>query len=355
MSSKNVLNDFDGLLNWDNLQDWIAANDLPGSGPVTAVSPITGGSQNALFMMTRGNERLVLRRPPKHLRPNSNETMRREARVLTALKGSSVPHAAAYGACDDESVIGATFYVMAPLEGYSPMRALPKDYANNAQWRREMGAEMMRASAELSKVDYIAAGLSDFGKVENWHGRQVDRWRSQLEGYRGMENYPGHALPHVDETGQWLNDNLPSDGRIGIIHGDFQYPNVMYFDDRPKISGLIDWELSTLGDPLIDLGWMLSSWSGEGDPAGKEPVVTPWDNFMTRADLIALYGELTGRDMTVMPWFATLACYKLACILEGTYARACAGKAPKETGDFLHNYALWLMARAQQVIGTGKV
>ena len=355
MTNKSELSDFNGLLNWDNLQDWIAANDLPGSGPVTAVSTITGGSQNALFMLTRGSERLVLRRPPKHLRPNNNETMRREARVLTALKGSAVPHAAVYGACDDESVIGATFYVMAPLEGYSPMRALPDAYVNNAEWRREMGAEMMHASAELSKVDYVAAGLSDFGKIENWHGRQVDRWRSQLEGYRGMENYPGHALPNVDETGQWLNDNLPSDGRIGIIHGDFQYPNVMYFNDRPKIAGRIDWELSTLGDPLIDLGWMLSSWSGQGDPAGKEPVVTPWDNFMTRSELIALYGELTGRDMAAMPWFATLACYKLACILEGTYARACAGKAPKETGDFLHNYALWLMARAQQIIGTGKV
>lgn len=350
-----MLDDFGGLLNWDNLQSWIAANDLPGSGPIDGVTQILGGSQNALFMLSRGSERLVLRRPPKHLRPNNNETMRREARVLTALAGSAVPHAAVYGSCDDESVIGATFYVMAPLAGFSPMRALPPAYAANAEWRREMGAEMIRASAALSQVDHMAAGLADFGKAENWHGRQVDRWRSQLEGYREMENYPGHALPHVDETGRWLNDNLPTGGRIGIIHGDFQYPNVMYFDDRPKISGLIDWELSTLGDPLIDLGWMCTSWSGEGDPEGKDKVVTPWDNFMTRAELISLYGELTGRDMGEMPWFAVLACYKLACILEGSYARACAGKAPKEIGDHLHAYALWLMARAQQIIAKGEV
>lgn len=350
-----MLDDFDGLLVWDSLQAWIAANDLPGSGPIDGVSQILGGSQNALFMLTRGNERLVLRRPPKHPRPNNNETMRREARVLSAIAGTDVPHAAIYGACDDENVIGATFYIMAPLDGFAPHHALPDVYANNAEWRREMGADMVRASAALSKVDHVDAGLADFGKVENWHGRQVDRWRSQLEGYRDMENYPGHALPHVDNTGRWLNDNLPADGRIGIIHGDFQYPNVMYFDDRPVISGLIDWELSSLGDPLLDLGWMCTSWSDENDPPGKAPVVTPWDSFMTRGELISLYGDLTGRDMGSMPWFATLACYKLACILEGSYARACAGKAPMEIGEFLHQYALWLMERAQQIIGTGRV
>ncbi len=350
-----MLDSFGGLLNWDNLQDWIAAHDLPGSGPVDSVVPILGGSQNALFMLTRGGERLVLRRPPLHLRPNNNETMRREARLLAGLAGSDVPHARLYAACDDESVIGATFYIMAPLEGFSPHGALPGTYATDVSWRREMGAAMIAASAALSKVDHVAVGLGDFGKADNWHGRQVDRWRGQLDSYREMENYPGQSLPDVDATGQWLNDNLPTDGRIGLIHGDFQYPNVMYFNDKPQISGLIDWELSTLGDPLLDIGWMLSSWSGEGDPPGKDPVVTPWDGLLTRGELVALYGELTGRDMASMPWFAVLGCYKLACILEGSYARALSGKMDRGIGESLHKYALWLMARAQQIIGTGRV
>lgn len=350
-----MLDTFGGLLNWDNLQDWVAANDLPGSGPIDSATPLAGGSQNALFMLTRGSERLVLRRPPKHPRPNNNETMRREARLLSCIAGSDVPHAALYAMCDDESVLGATFYVMAPLEGFSPRGPLPGQYATDASWRREMGADMIRAGAALTTVDYVGRGLADFGKAENWHGRQVDRWRSQLEGYRQMENYPGQSLPFVDETGQWLNDNLPGDGQIRLIHGDFQYPNVMYFDDKPKISGLIDWELASLGDPLLDLGWMLSSWSDENDPEGKSPVVTPWDGFLSRSELVTLYGEVTGRDMSSVVWFATLACYKLACILEGTYARACAGKVPMETGKMLHTYALWLMARAQQIIGKGHV
>src|SRR5262249_2215979 len=153
---------------------------------------------------------------------------------------------------------------MAPLEGFSPSKALPGRYATDAGWRREMGAAMVRAAAALADVDYAGRGLADFGKADNWHGRQVSRWRTQLESYRDMENYPGHALPHVDATGVWLDANIPADRRIGLIHGDFQYPNVMYHLDQPTISGLIDWELSTLGDPLLDLGWMLSSWSEDG-------------------------------------------------------------------------------------------
>lgn len=351
----SMLDDFDGLLRWPALDEWIAAHDVPGTGPVTAIRKLTGGSQNNLFVLTRDGGTSVLRRPPKHLRANSNTTMTREARVLGAIKGSGVPHAELYGACDDESVIGACFYVMAPLEGFSPHGPLPGRYANEASWRRALGEEFVRAGATLGQIDYKAAGLEGFGKVENWHGRQVDRWRSQLEGYRELPGYDGHDLPGVDAIGTWLSDNVPDNQRIGIIHGDFQYPNVMFHEDRPAISGLIDWELSTLGDPLIDLGWMLSSWWEEGDPEGKEPVVSPWDSFLTRRELVKLYGELSGRDMGAMPWFLVLACYKLACILEGSYARAKAGQASVDIGNRLHAYALWLLAKAQQVIAKGAI
>ncbi|HET9628374.1 MAG TPA: phosphotransferase family protein [Novosphingobium sp.] len=349
-----ALDSFGGLLNPDKLQAWVETQDLPGKGPITEARQLTGGSQNALFMLTRSDgEQMVLRRPPLHPRPNGNDIMTREARVLKGLAGTDVPHAQLYALCDDLDVLGVNFYLMAPLDGFSPLGELPGQYATDAVWRWEMGADMIRAGAALSKVDYVARGLADYGKPDDWHGRQVARWRSQLEGYHELENYPGHSLPRVDETGQWLNDHIPSDQRIAIIHGDFQYPNVMYFHDRPRLAGLIDWELSSLGDPLLDLGWMLSGWLGAGDPEGRPPSVTPWDGFMTRAELVSLYGELTGRDMSIMPWFATLACYKLACLLEGTYARACAGKVPMAVGETLHTYALWLMKRAEQIIAHG--
>ncbi|MES2025620.1 MAG: phosphotransferase family protein [Pseudomonadota bacterium] len=345
------LSDFDGLLNWASLQDWVATQSLPGTGPITAVNKLSGGSQNNIFLLSRKDASFVLRRPPKHLRANSNETMLREARVLAALKGSAVPHPEFHAVCADESVIGSAFYVMEALDGFMPIGALPGKYAIDPQWRRAMGPEMVKAAAALAAVDYQAVGLADFGKPDNWLERQVSRWRTQLDGYREMPNYPGSSLPHIDEVGDWLERNRPAKAHIGIIHGDLQFANVMFRKDEPRMAGLIDWELSTLGDPLLDLGWILTSWAEPGDPdMGRKPAVEPWDGFVSRADLIKQYGEISGRDMSDMPWFFVLACFKLTCLLEGTYARACAGKASMEMGNFLHNYALWLMAKARQLI-----
>jgi aminoglycoside phosphotransferase (APT) family kinase protein len=343
-----ALNDYDGLLNWNNLQAWIETQDIPGTGPVTEVVKLTGGSQNNLFVLTRGKEKVVLRRPPKHLRANSNDTMVREARVLKALAGSAVPRPEFYAVCADPAVIGSCFYIMAPLEGFSPGRQLEGRYATEPSWRRAMGEEMVKATAALAGVDYKKVGLEGFGKADDWHNRQVARWRSQLEGYRELQGYEGSSLPHVDEVGEWLSAHVPKDGQIGILHGDHQFPNIMFSYQAPKVSGLIDWELSTLGDPLLDLGWVLTSWYEPGDP--KEPNVQPWDNFISRNDLIRLYGEHTGRDMSNVGWFFVLACYKLGCILEGSYARSKAGLAPVEIGERLHEYALYLFTKAKALI-----
>lgn len=345
------LSDFDGLLDWPKLQAWIEDSALPGQGPVTAAQRLSGGSQNNLFLLTRGTAKCVLRRPPAHLREHSNATILREARVLKALADSAVPHPRLFDACDDPGVIGACFLVMAPLQGFSPLGQLPGRYADDVTWRAAMGPEFVRAAAALAQVDYQAVGLADFGKPDNWHTRQVERWRSQLEGYQSLPGYAGSSLEHVESTARWLQDNLPSDGRIGIIHGDLQWPNAMFAYDQARIVGLIDWELSTLGDPLLDLAWILSSWREPGDPqvGAASPVVQPWEGFGSRAQMIRLYGELTGRDMSSMPWFFVLACFKLACILEGTYARSKSGKASTQMGDFLHQYAIWLMAKARQL------
>jgi aminoglycoside phosphotransferase (APT) family kinase protein len=344
-----TLDDFGGLIDWPKLNAWIASQDLPGSGPVTDARKLAGGLQNNVFLIERGHDALVLRRPSKHLRPGSNETMLREARVLKALAGSTVPHPRFYAVCDDPAVIGACFYLMEPLEGFAPSQQLPGQYASDPAWREAMGAELVGAAAALGGVDYQAVGLGDLGKPQGWHERQVERWRSQLEGYRSMPNYEG-ALPHVDEVGRWLTDTLPRDRRIGIVHGDFQFANVMFSHRAPRISGVVDWELTSLGDPLLDLGWILTSWWEEGDPQGKKPLVQPWQDFRSRADLITRYGEISGRDMSAAPWFFTLGCYKLACLLEGTYARSLQGQLPANVGQSVHAYALWLMSKARQLI-----
>ncbi|MET0240724.1 MAG: phosphotransferase family protein [Sphingobium sp.] len=344
-----ALDSFEGLLNWPNLNDWIMASAAPGTGPVTAVSRLAGGLSSAVFLVERGDDRFVLRRPSKRITPRSNATMLREARILRALEGSAVPHPACYDVCDDESVTGASFYLMAPLEGMAKSGELEGQYATDPAWRRAMGEELVRSAAALGGLDYAAIGLADLGKPENWHQRQVERWRSQLEGYAATPGYNPADLPHFESVGRWLSDNIPENQRIGIVHGDYQFPNVMFSLKAPVISGVLDWELASLGDPLLDLGWVLSSWWEEGDPEGKEPMVRPWDGFLSRAELIDLYGALSGRDMACIPWYSTLACYKLACLLEGTTAAWKAGKVPEKVGQSVHGYATWLMNKARSI------
>ncbi len=344
------LDDFDGLLRWDDLQQWIVAESaIPGRGPVTSVRRLTGGSQNNVFWCARDGGEFVLRRPPKHLRANSDETMRREARVLAALGGSAVPHPTLYAVCDDTAVIGTCFYVMAAIDGYSPLIGAQGRYATDPAWQRAVALDLVDAAAALGAVDIHTVGLGDFGKLDGWVQRQVPRWRSQLDGYASFDGWDPKGVPGIDSVADWLTERHPRDHRMGLIHGDLHWANVMLAPDAPRVAAIIDWELSTLGDPLLDLGWILQSWSEPDDPPGHGGgFVQP--GFPTRPELVARYAAKSGRDMADIDWYAVLACYKLGVILEGTHARACAGKAPKEIGDMLHGYTLWLIAYAHQII-----
>jgi aminoglycoside phosphotransferase (APT) family kinase protein len=344
------LDDFEGLLDWSNLQEWVTGSTLPGSGPVTEVEKLTGGSQNNIFLLTRGSESMVLRRPPARLRPNSNDTMLREARVLAALEGSGVPAPAVFDSCADESVIGVCFYVMEAIDGFTPMGELPGAYATDANWRRSLGESMLDGAAALARVDPDEVGLGDFGKADNWIERQVGRWRSQLDGYSEMEGYTKPDLPGVDRVGDWLGANQPRDFRAGIIHGDYQHANVMARHDAPELAAIVDWELSSIGDPRLDLGWLLTAFYEDGDPEGRSSYCQPGDGFPTRSELIARYHDQTGISVDEIDWWFTLACYKLGILLEGTNARAAAGKVPQALGDALHRVAIWLFAKANQLI-----
>lgn len=340
----------DGLIDIGRLNEWMTTQELPGDGPITGAVKLQGGSQNNIFLLRRGAAEMVLRRPPRHLRDNSNATMLREARVLGALATSDVPHPALYGACADLDIIGTTFYLMAPIDGFTPTGALPGTYAQDPQWRRAIAQEMVAGAAKLSNVDYLAVGLGDFGKPDNWLERQVGRWRSQLEGYLQLEGYDQVGIPNVESVGKWLEDNRPGECRMGIVHGDFQFANVMFAKDHPQLAAVVDWELCSLGDPLLDMAWMLTAFVEPGDPPGREPSFQPPDGLPTRKELVGLYGELTGRDMSVFPWYFVLACYKLGIILEGSYARAAAGLAENEMGNRLHSVAVWLLEEAAHTI-----
>lgn len=334
------------------LAGWMDGQGLAGEA-IRDAQLLAGGTQNILLRFDRGGRSFVLRRPPLHLRKNSNETMRREARVLAALRDTDVPHPRLIAACGETDVLGAAFYLMEPIEGFNPTQGLPDYHRSDPAIRRAMGFSLVDSIAALGRVDYPAVGLEGFGRPEGYLERQVARWRSQLEGYSELEGYPGPEIPGLDDVARWLEDNRPADFRPGILHGDYHLANVMYRYDAPDLAAIVDWELSTIGDPLLDLGWLLATWP-EVDvtsPAAVGGGIQPWDGFPKAEELVARYAEGTTRDLSRVPWYEVLACYKLGIILEGTHARACAGKAPKATGDVLHATTVGLFQRAGKRIG----
>jgi aminoglycoside phosphotransferase (APT) family kinase protein len=327
------------------LSVWMDRNRL-GEGPIVDPELIAGGTQNILLRFVRAGRSYVLRRPPVHKRANSDETMRREARVLAALVGSDVPHPGLIMAEPDVEVLGAAFYLMEPIEGFNATLGVPVHIVADMAWQHEMGLSMADAIVALAAVDPLAVGLGDLGRFEGWAERQVGRWRRQLDSYTELPGYGGPAIPGVDAVGEWLHTHRPDDVRPGLIHGDFHFGNVLLRHDRPALAAIVDWELVTIGDPLLDLGHLLATW-----PARNGVTVSvDAPGLPTPDEVIARYASLTTRPLDELRWYRVLACYRLGLILEGTHARACAGLAPKATGDLLHAHTLSLMEQALELI-----
>lgn len=328
------------------LAGWMDGAGL-GAGPLTGVERLAGGTQNLILRFMRAGRGYVLRRPPAVLRPSSNAAMQREARLLAALSGTDVPHPGLIAACADPEVIGASFYLMEPVAGFSAPAGLPPRHAGDPALRRRMGLALVEALARLHAVDYRAAGLEDFGRPEGYLERQVGRWQAELDSYARFAGWPGpEGLPGREAVADWLRARLPPATPAGIVHGDYQIANVLYRPDGPEIAAILDWELASIGDPLVDLGWVLATWHGSETPDLPILRVSPWEGFPTSDELVAQYARLSPRDLSHLDWYAVLACYRLGILLEGTFARACAGAAPMATGRLLHDAAVGLFARA---------
>lgn len=332
------------LVDLDALSRWMDGQGL-GGGPISSVVSLTGGTQNIMLRFSRAGCQYVLRRPPRHPRANGNDTMRREMRVLAALGKTDVPHARLIAACPDTDVLGTSFYLMEPIEGFNPTVGLPPLHAGDPKIRHRMGLALIDGLIRLAGVDYRAVGLADLGKTEGFLERQVGRWTQQLAGYRDYEGWPGPGgIPGVDRVGDWLERHRPAGFRPGIMHGDYHLANVMYRNDGPDLAAIVDWELATLGDPLLDLGLVLTTWPRADDPTSMR--IEPWEGFPTAAELAAHYAAHSDRDLTSLGWYEVLACFKLGILLEGTFARACAGKADKRVGERFHSRTRALFERA---------
>jgi aminoglycoside phosphotransferase (APT) family kinase protein len=343
------------LFDQERLSTWLDVH-VPqiGSGALEA-ELIHGGTSNVILSLSRGDSEVILRRPPSVPPPNSEKSILREARVLTALNGSAVPHPHCYGGCDDPAVIGAPFYVMDRMPGWAAElrdgRIYHKAPFDQTPCEYGVAYAMVDGLVALANVDYRAVGLSDFGKPENFLERQVDRWDGQLRSYGQLYGYAGRELPGYAYVRDWLRANVPTSFKAGIIHGDIGTPNALFQDGLPaRLSALIDWELSTIGDPLLDLAWFCNGLRDEREPGRiSEKALYAAANFPTRQELARYYAAGTGRDITAFDYYLILAMFKSGCILEYKVAQASAGILPKETGDFFSRLVLQGFAEAERL------
>ena len=334
----------------DRLAAWMDTRDL-GSGPITSVREISGGTQNVMLRLTRDGRDYVLRRGPEHLRPQSNRVIGRECEVLGALADTAVPHPQLIASCGDTSVLGdAVFYLMEPVDGFNAGAELPDAAAGDDAKRRGLALSMIDALAALGEVDHRAVGLADYGRPEGFLERQVGRWLAELESHQELPGYPGADIGDVEGVATWLEERVPEAWSPGILHGDFHACNVMFRRTEPAVAAIVDWEMSTIGDPLLDLGWLVATWDLPGAPDEFAGLLTRAGGMPTAAELVERYAAHSSRDLTHLTWYVVLACFKLGIILEGSNARAYAGQAPREIGDRLHTTTVRLFERAHTLI-----
>ena len=322
-----------------------------GVGPLEDVRPLGGGTQNVMLRFTRAGVDYVLRRGPVHLRPRSNDVMLRETRVLTALADTDVPHPRLVATCADPDVLGgAVFYLMEPVTGFNASLELPEPYAGDPALRHAMGLSLVDALARLGAVDHVAVGLADLGRPEGFLERQVPRWLAELASYDALEGYPGPAIGDVAGVARWLEERVPAQWQPGILHGDYHAANVMSSRTAPEVAAIVDWEMCTIGDPLLDLGWLVATWQLTGAPDEFAGVLTRAGGLPTGAELVQRYASQSSRDVTAVDWYTVLACFKLGIILEGSHARMYAGQATPEIGERLHTTTLRLFERAEEIM-----
>ena len=323
----------------DKLAAWMTVRGL-GEGPPENVTAISGGTQNILLKFERSGRPYVFRRGPQHLRPVSNKVILRETRVLAALAGTDVPHPRLIAVCEDTEVLGdAVFYLMDPVDGFNAGEGLPHPHAEDPEMQFAMGLSMADALARLGAVDHVAVGLADFGKPDGFLERQVPRWLSELESYSGFDNYAGPDIGDVTGVAAWLRENTPTRWLPGIMHGDYHAANVMFSHTGPDVVAIVDWEMCTIGDPLLDVGWMLVCWPGEPTTIDAGARLAELGGLATRAELLEAYRGAGGRATDHLDWYVALACFKLGIVIEGTWSRFLAGQADRDAGERLHQSA----------------
>ena len=315
------------MIDVSRLGRWMDDEGLAGKGEPLEHRFISGGSQNEIYEVRRGELHGALRIPPASAPASRDEGIWREWRIIEALDGTDVPHTPAIAACKDKDVLGRAFYLMGFVEGWSPMglatapdgtRPWPAPFDTDLDARKGLAYELVEGIALLGNLDWRAKGLEDLGRPDGFHERQVDRWTAFLERTKGR------SLPGFAEAAAWLRAHRPIDYLPGLMHGDYQFANVMYDHGAPaRLAAIVDWEMGTVGDPKLDLGWVVQSWPE--DTANVEASAATYVDIRampSRTEVLEHYAAVSGRQVDDIDYYVVLAKWKLAVVLEQGYQRA---------------------------------
>jgi aminoglycoside phosphotransferase (APT) family kinase protein len=338
------------LVDEDRLRAYLA--DRLGPADTFAVERHPEGHSNETLFVTWGDRELVLRRPPPGETAETAHDVLREYRVISALQGTDVPVPATVLSCEDHSVLGCDFYAVERLAG-DVIRDPEPDRFGTLDHRRALGECLVEILARIQGVDYDRVGLGEFGYPEGFAERQVDRWTEQLD-WAFEHTGAVRAVPALREVGDWLAANVPDETGDALVHGDYKLDNVMVAPGMPpRIVGVFDWELSTLGDPLTDLGWLLFFWHDRGeDPPVPElqPTFLTRAGYPTRRELVDRYEAATGTTFANGRFYRALAAYKMAGLGEMFFRRHLEGNSDDPLYPKMEERVPALAAYARRVI-----
>jgi aminoglycoside phosphotransferase (APT) family kinase protein len=328
------------------LAAWMDGEGLAGTGRRPSLAWISGGSQNQLYAVDRGGVGMALRMPPASASPDRLKAFEREIRVLSAIRDTDVPHPRLMAATMDTDVLGSPFYLMDRIDGWSVMQTggWPPPFDADVDARRGLAFALVEGAARLARVDWRSCGLEGFGKPDGFHDRQVDRWLAFLEPIRTRD------IPHLDDVATWLRSHRPRAYEPGIMHGDYSFANVMFRHDAPAdLAAIIDWEMATIGDPLLDVGWALMGWPPEGLDILARP---PGDliGMPSRDEVLEHYELVSGRQVEDFDYYVVLARFKLGIVLEQSVYRHAQGLADERVAAW-DSHVLNLIEKAAELAG----
>ena len=322
--------------------------EVTGESADVTVTAIRGGGSCEMFRVDRLGESWVVRRAPRAAVSATAHQVIREARIMEALSGQGVPVPSVLARSEDSAILGAPFFVMSFVEGDVIRRnGLPQALRDDPDTQGLIGEQLIDTLAALHAVGWANTELAEISHPEGFLDRQVDRWMTQLNSYRVRE------LDDIDELARWLQINTPDRADLTVMHGDYKIDNVIWAPTAPpRIACIVDFEMTTVGDPLIDLAWAMIFWPEDGNPialaAPSSPNGIHPQMCQEPAELVDRYAAATGRDLSRFDWYQVFSAWKLAIVLEGSYATHLRGESRNPVHEAFGPLVNQLLVRARR-------